>query len=119
MNVIEGTVRQANGARKVEATGGVLWPLGGADASDGQAVAYGVRPEHLSVTSTADGVPAEIIVVEPTGAETELLVQAGEAQLTLVTHGRPQVNPGDKIGLAVEPGGVHLFDQKSGQRIAG
>ena len=118
MNVIEGTVRQANGARKVEAGGGVLWPLGDAGASDGQVVSYGVRPEHLRVTSTADGVPAEIIVVEPTGAETELLVQAGEAQLTLVTHGRPQVNPGDRIGLAVESGAVHLFDQKSGQRIA-
>jgi multiple sugar transport system ATP-binding protein len=119
MNVIEGTVRQANGARKVEANGGVLWPLGSAGGSDGQAVSYGVRPEHLRVTASNDGVPAEIIVVEPTGAETELLVQAGEAQLTLVTHGRPQVNPGDRIGLAVEPGAVHLFDQKSGQRIAG
>jgi len=117
MNVIEGTVRRADGARHVEA-GGVFWPLGNAAGSDGQAVAYGVRPEHLGLTSAADGVPAEIIVVEPTGAETELLVQAGAAQLTLVTHGRPQVNPGDRIGLAIEPGAVHLFDQKSGERIA-
>ena len=118
MNVIEGTVRRANGAGHVEAAGGVLWPLGAAAASEGQAVAYGVRPEHLGLTSASGGVPAEIIVVEPTGAETELLVQAGAAQLTLVTHGRPQVNPGDRIGLSIEPGAVHLFDQKSGQRIA-
>ena len=118
MNVIEGTVRRANGAGHVEAAGGVLWPLGAAAASEGQAVAYGVRPEHLGLTSASGGVPAEIIVVEPTGAETELLVQAGAAQLTLVKHGRPQVNPGDRIGLSIEPGAVHLFDQKSGQRIA-
>ena len=118
MNVIEGTVQRANGAGHVEAAGGVLWPLGAAAASEGQAVAYGVRPEHLGLTSASGGVPAEIIVVEPTGAETELLVQAGAAQLTLVTHGRPQVNPGDRIGLSIEPGAVHLFDQKSGQRIA-
>jgi len=118
MNVIEGTVRRANGAGHVEAAGGVLWPLGAAAASEGQAVAYGVRPEHLGLTSASGGVPAEIIVVEPTGAETELLVQAGAAQLTLVTHGRPQVNPGDRIGLSIEPGAVHLFDQKSRQRIA-
>jgi multiple sugar transport system ATP-binding protein len=118
MNVIEGTVRRANGTGHVEAAGGVLWPLGAAAASEGQAVAYGVRPEHLGLTSASGGVPAEIIVVEPTGAETELLVQAGAAQLTLVTHGRPRVNPGDRIGLAIEPGAVHLFDQKSGERIA-
>jgi multiple sugar transport system ATP-binding protein len=117
MNVIEGTVRSANGAGHVEAAGGVLWPLGAAAASEGQAVAYGVRPEHLGLTSASGGVPAEIIVVEPTGAETELLVQAGAAQLTLVTHGRPQVSPGDRIGLSIEAGAVHLFDQKSGERI--
>ena len=117
MNIIEGTVRSVNGARHVEAPGAVLWPLGNAAPSDGQAVSYGVRPEHLSVTDAAKGVPAEIIVVEPTGAETELLVQAGTEQVILVTHGRPQVNPGDRIGLSVEPGAVHLFDQKTGLRI--
>jgi multiple sugar transport system ATP-binding protein len=117
MNIIEGSVRRANGARYVEAAGGLMWPLGAAVASEGQAVSYGVRPEHLGLTNAANGVPAEIIVVEPTGAETELLVQAGAAHLTLVTHGRPQVNPGDRIGLSIEPGAVHLFDQKSGQRI--
>ena len=119
MNVIEGTVRRVNGARHVEAAGGVLWPLADEAGSEGQAVSYGVRPEHLRVTGANDGVPAEIIVVEPTGAETELLVQAGAAQLTLVTHGRPQVNPGDRIGLGIEQGAVHLFDQKTGARIGG
>jgi multiple sugar transport system ATP-binding protein len=117
MNIIEGSVRRANGARYVEAAGGLMWPLGAAVASEGLAVSYGVRPEHLGLTNAANGVPAEIIVVEPTGAETELLVQAGAMQLTLVTHGRPQVSPGDRVGLAIEPGAVHLFDQKSGQRI--
>ena len=117
MNVIEGTVRRNNGAAHVEAAGGVKWPLGTAGGSQGQVVCYGVRPEHLQATDAAAGVAAEVIVVEPTGAETELLVQAGAAQLTLVTHGRPQVSPGDKIGLAVEYGAVHLFDQKTGQRI--
>ncbi len=45
-------------------------------------------------------------------------VQAGDAQIVLVTHGRPVVNPGDKIGLAVDPAMVHVFDQKTGARIA-
>jgi multiple sugar transport system ATP-binding protein len=117
MNVVSGTVRRANSGAWVEAAGGVRWPLGHTAGADGQAVAYGVRPEHLSLGG-GDAVPAEIIVVEPTGAETELLVQAGEAQIVLVTHGRPVVNPGDKVGLAVDPAMVHVFDQKTGARIA-
>ena len=69
-------------------------------------------------SATAPGaVVGEVVVVEPTGAETELLIQAGEAQLILVTHGRPDVNPGDRIGLAVDPGKVHVFDQGSGARL--
>ena len=120
MNVIEGTVRRANGAAHVEAGAGIRWPLGNASGGDGQRVAYGIRPEHLTLASatTVGAVAGEIIVVEPTGAETELLVQAGEAQIVLVTHGRPVVNPGDKIGLAVDPAMVHVFDKASGQRIA-
>jgi multiple sugar transport system ATP-binding protein len=63
-------------------------------------------------------VPAEIVVVEPTGAETELLIQAGAAQLILVTHGRPDVNPGDRIGLSLDPTRAHVFDAASGARVA-
>ena len=65
-----------------------------------------------------DAVPAEIVVVEPTGAETELVVQVGEAQMMLVTHGRLAVRPGERIGLRVAPPSVHLFDRASGRRLA-
>jgi multiple sugar transport system ATP-binding protein len=104
----------------METTGGVLWPVPAAGGKEGQAVAYGIRPEDIELAAAgADGVvPAAIVVVEPTGSETELLVQAGDSQLTLVTHGRPKVNPGDHIGLAINPAKVHLFDQASGARLA-
>ncbi len=62
--------------------------------------------------------PAEIVVVEPTGAETELLIQAGESQLILVTHGRPAVNPGDRIGLTIDPANAHVFDEATGARLS-
>jgi multiple sugar transport system ATP-binding protein len=120
MNVVNGTLRRSNGSAFVEAEGGTRWslPVGGF-GSDGQPVALGVRPEHLTLSSPADAaVPGEIVVVEPTGAETELLVQVGTAQVTLVTSGRPVVNPGERVGLAVEPGMAHLFDRGTGQRLA-
>jgi multiple sugar transport system ATP-binding protein len=119
MNVVNGIVRRQDGRGFVEVAGGVRWPLFGHIGADGQAVTYGVRPEHLTLAAASDiTVPAEIIVVEPTGAETELLIQAGEAQVILRTHGRPSVNPADKIALGVDPAHVHLFDQATGVRLA-
>ncbi len=120
MNVLNGKVGRADGSAYVEASGGLRWPLGPVPAAEGQAVAYGIRPTDLGLSGAGSGgaVPAEIVVVEPTGAETELLIQAGDAQLILVTHGRPNVNPGDRIGLAIDPAKVHVFDQASGARLA-
>ncbi len=45
MNVVHGTLRRGGGEAWVEAEGGVRWPLASTSVgSDGQAVAYGVRP---------------------------------------------------------------------------
>jgi multiple sugar transport system ATP-binding protein len=120
MNVMNGKVRRSKGAAYVEVADGVRWPLHRAPGAEGQTVAYGVRPGDLQLASvsTADAVPAEIVVVEPTGAETELLIQAGESKLILVTHGRPSVNPGDAVGLTIDPGKVHVFDEASGARLS-
>ena len=58
-----------------------------------------------------------MIVVEPTGAETELLVQAGAAQAMVMMHGRTTVKPGQRVGLEVEAGAVHLFDPANGRAL--
>ena len=117
MNVVNGIVRRVGGTAHVEAMGGVQWPLNGGAGGDGQQVSYGIRPEHLALAAQGNGVPGEIIVVEPTGAETELLIRVGESQVTLRTHGRPRVNPDEKVFLTVQPGDVHVFDQATGQRL--
>jgi multiple sugar transport system ATP-binding protein len=109
MNVIDGLFR--NGA--VEALG-QRWPCN-AKASEDQPVKYGIRPEHLDIGSA--GIPAEIVVVEPMGAETELVLQVGGTSLTLVTHGRASYGPGDKIHVSPQPENAHLFDAASGNRI--
>jgi len=115
MNVITGTLHRGADAAWVEAEGGIRWPLpAGAAGRDGQAVVYGVRPGDLSLGGGARAVPAEVIVVEPTGAETELLVQVGAAQIVVVMHGRTDVQPGQKIALAVALESVHLFDPAGG-----
>ena len=118
MNVIDGTLRRSNGMAYVEADGGVRWPVGQGIGADGQRVTYGVRPGDLMLSrGNGNEVPAEVIVVEPTGNETELLLQAGQSQIILVAHGRPQVDPGARIGLGIDPASVHLFDQATGNRL--
>jgi multiple sugar transport system ATP-binding protein len=118
MNVVHGTLRRSNGLAHVESADGVRWPVDGT-GSDGQAVAYGVRPVHLELAAASGRtVPGEIVVVEPTGSETELVVQIGAAQMVVETHGRPALSPGDKVAFSVDPTNVHLFDQASGQRLS-
>ena len=121
MNVFNGVARQADGGMVVESSGGSHWPVAQGAVADGQDVAYGIRPGDIRVidATAKDAVQAEIIVVEPTGAETELLVRVAEQQLTLVAKGRLAVRHGDRIGLAIEPANVHLFDPRSGMCLVG
>ncbi|WP_431273386.1 ABC transporter ATP-binding protein [Variovorax ureilyticus] len=117
MNVIEGTVRRNDGVSFVEAQG-ERWPVpAGTSAADGQLVHYGIRPGDITLSAPENGVPARVVVVEPTGAETELLVQVGGASLTLAVHGRVDAQPDQIVGLAISGGSVHLFDRQSGLRL--
>src|SRR3954464_16032008 len=88
MNVLPGTLRVRDGRSWVEAEG-QSWPTSNqAQGKDGQAVQYGVRPTDIGVTLGGEGIPAKVIVVEPTGAETELLVRVGSTDMVVVMHGR-------------------------------
>jgi multiple sugar transport system ATP-binding protein len=117
MNVLAGTVRRADGVQWVEAQG-ARWPLPAtAPVQEGQTVHYGVRPTDLVFTGAGHGIAASVIVVEPTGAETELLLQVGEEKLVLVMHGRTDVGPDDTVYLTLDPANAHVFDSASGARI--
>jgi multiple sugar transport system ATP-binding protein len=120
MNVMSGVLRKgagANGADAVEVQG-ERWPVAGfASGQDGQAVSYGVRPGDLSLSVTGQGVAAKVIVVEPTGAETELLLQVGDHQLVLVMHGRTAAKPDEIVHLEIDASKTHLFDAQTGVRL--
>jgi multiple sugar transport system ATP-binding protein len=111
MNVFEGTLRGG----MVEALG-ARWPVppGLGQGSEGRKVSYGIRPTDLSLGS---GVPAKVVVVEPTGAETELLLEMGGQQLVLVMHGRTDARPDDTVHLSVDAEKAHVFDGVSGARL--
>src|SRR5712671_1703689 len=115
MNFLKGKLK-VNGAASFEGPNGVRLPLTSPPAnSDGRPVVYGVRPEHFTIAD--DGAEAEIIVVEPTGSETQVFAKLGGEQVVAVFRERHQFNPGDKVRLKPDPGLVHLFDEATGKRL--
>jgi len=109
MNLIAGVV--AGDAVKAD---GLSLPLIG-HADQGRRVVWGVRPEHLYLSDA--GLPATVVVVEPTGSETHVVLRLGAHDAMAVFRERHAFRPGEVIHLAARPGLVHLFDEATGGRL--
>jgi multiple sugar transport system ATP-binding protein len=117
MNIITGVLRRDAQGPRIQALG-AQWPVpAGIAGGDGQDVHYGIRPGDISLTGAGRGIPARVVVVEPTGAETELLLAVGDARLSAVLHGRVDVQPDDAVHLAIDASKAHVFDGHSGKRM--
>lgn len=81
----------------------------------GQDVICGIRPEHLTVS--AAGIPGQVLVVEPTGAETHVLLKVAGRTVAAVFRDRMALSPDSIIHLTPIEGAVHFFDQTSGNRL--
>ena len=74
-----------------------------------------MRPEHLELA--ADGIPAQISVVEPTGSETLVFLRFGEGEMVALFRERHDFRPGATLNLKPRLDQVHLFDAGTGRRI--
>jgi multiple sugar transport system ATP-binding protein len=118
MNMVPGTARVDGGAPSIEFGAGVTLPLPpDARAAHGQPVLYGMRPEHCALAD-GHGLPAEVVVVEPTGADTQLFCKFNGQEITSVVRDRVTCRPGDRVRLVPDLGRAHLFDAQSGARLA-
>jgi multiple sugar transport system ATP-binding protein len=86
-------------------------------AQDGQKVIFGARPEHLALTSNGTGLPATVVVVEPTGADTQVFAKFAGTELTAVFRERHDFRPGEAIRLVPDQEHTHLFDAQSGKSL--
>jgi multiple sugar transport system ATP-binding protein len=117
MNVLSGTLRMRDGRTWVEAQG-QAWPTRAQpQGHDGQQVQYGVRPTDLRISASGSGIPATVVVVEPTGAETELLLRVGDKELVMVMHGRTSAQPDETVFLDVAAEHTHVFDADGARRL--
>ena len=115
MNFVKGRIK-AGATPSFETEGGAVLPLASApEGSDGRPAVYGIRPEHFRLTD--DGLSAEVVVVEPTGSETQVVARLGGHEYVCVFRERISAGPGETIRIAPDPGLVHLFDVESGKRL--
>jgi multiple sugar transport system ATP-binding protein len=119
MNMVPGVVEVNGDASHVEFADQSTLPVPiGARAENGQRVFYGMRPEHCGVNA-GSGLTAEVIVVEPTGADTQLYCRCNDQEITATIRDRTDCRPGDKVMLSPELARAHLFDAASGIRLVG
>ena len=118
MNFLPGTLRRTGDGARVELADGtrVDAPVQAA-GSDGQPVIFGTRPEHLML-GTDQGIPTQVVAVEPTGADTFVACRHHGTEMSVVFRERHSFAPGSTIRLRPDPLKAHIFDAGSGRRLA-
>ena len=77
----------------------------------------GLRPEHLQLQADAPW-RGQVLLVEPTGADTFVVVQTTAGPVTVRVAPQTPVQVGESIGLAVSAAHAHWFDTESGRRLS-
>jgi multiple sugar transport system ATP-binding protein len=108
MNFLEGLMTD-EGFRTAD---GVLLPV---NSTNGRAAVLGVRPEAIGLDPS--GLEVDVVLVEPTGCETQVVVRLGGQNLIALIRERVRFAPGVKIRISIDTSAVHLFDAQ-GHRLA-
>jgi multiple sugar transport system ATP-binding protein len=87
----------------------------GTSLTGGTELIYGIRPEHLTIGHGP--ITAEIVLIEPTGAETQVTTMLGSDQLVASMRERVDLYAGDNLVMMPDLGKVHLFDAKTEERL--
>ena len=115
MNMIAGRLSPSDPRVFLTAAGTALPVARSIDAAKGKVLIYGLRPEHVRLD--ANGIPATVVVTEPTGSETQVIVRIDQSDITLMFHERIDVRPGETLNIAIDETAVHLFDKETGLRL--
>jgi len=118
MNFLGGTVRHDAGRQVFETASGFRLPVDAElGVADGLTATLGIRPEHLQLAETGQGLGGKIVTIEPTGSETFIVVQLGGDRISALLRQRLMASIGDEIWLMPQAGTTHLFDTASTKRL--
>ena len=131
MNFLKGVLITTAAGRAVKLAPDCLLPAPETSEPDEREVILGVRPEHLLINDSPDtdvaisasgahaefSAEAQVVVIEPTGADTQIFCKLAGNNIVVVTRERHSFSPGDRIRLNAQQGKTCLFDPASGGRL--
>lgn len=116
MNLMTGHLSFDQGKAVFLTEGGLRFPVGDIPGNEeDRPVTLGIRPEHVVISP--EGMPAEVVVVEPTGSETQVNVKNGDQEFVCLFRDRILPKPGETIRISARAQHIHLFDPDTGQRL--
>lgn len=125
MNFLNGDLITTSAGRAVRIGSDCVVPVGDTGQADGHKVVLGVRPEHFAISvpdqegagGREAGVEAQVIVTEPTGADTQIFCRLAGVEVVAISRQRHLLTPGTRIWLDAQPDKTCLFDEETGQRL--
>lgn len=110
MNLFDGEIRQGE-PDAVYLPDGERFPLSQHSEHRGQ-VQVGIRPENLKLVAQSDPntITAEVVVVEPTGSITEIVLRKGERDFTITSSERLNLQAGETVSLAADANAIQVFE---------
>ncbi len=117
MNFIAGEIASSGDGPAFRAEGVHLRLSDGLAANVGQKVTCGLRPSDLVFDAEGD-IAGEVLLAEKTGADQNLHVRVGGADVVATVPRGVVVRPGEVVRLQLPRARIHLFDAASGLRLA-
>ena len=120
MTMIPGTIVDAPGGRAFAAEAASPCPSTATTAPSrpaGAKVILGIRPEHVSIRTDGDGLPAMIEIDEPMGSDSLIWLTFAGAPLRARTTADHGLANGQAVTVAFDITRASLFDQKTEQRL--
>ncbi|HAK47951.1 MAG TPA: sn-glycerol-3-phosphate ABC transporter ATP-binding protein UgpC [Salmonella bongori] len=117
MNLLDGVI-SASGDR-FELPGGMVLPLGGNYRRQaGRKMTLGIRPEHIALSSQAEGgVPLTVDTLEILGADNLAHGRWGDQKLVVRLAHQQRPAAGSMLWLRLPENHLHLFNGETGQRV--
>jgi ABC-type sugar transport system ATPase subunit len=124
MNLLPGRARNLNGDRLeilLSAASRIILPGQLAEGGTEREVTLGTRPQDIRLERPdAEGVlPATVFAFEPLQEVGRLTLELPgvEQRVVVETHHDLRADPGERVGLRLDPARTHLFDTETGARL--
>jgi multiple sugar transport system ATP-binding protein len=128
MNLLKGRIERREGGLffvETAATDAVFVPLKGrlaqlAESRTGQEIVFGIRPENIVEQARGDDttpLTAHIELAEPMGAETNVYLKTGAANVIARLHTEQLFRMNDSLTVHLNLAKAHLFDAATEQAI--